>query len=170
MTKAETLRALADRVEIEFYDLRLPERFWTKVEIADDGCWRWTGTRTPRGYGQFHWSGRHRPAHRVAYETLVEPIHEGLVCDHLCRERACVNPAHIEPVTNRENIVRGEAGELIRKRFASRTHCANGHDYSPGNVITRQGRRRCVACEKAMIDRRTVKRRMLRAQAQEAGE
>jgi hypothetical protein len=82
-------------------------RFWSKVERrADDQCWPWQGTVLASGYGQFRVGLGHARAHRYAYELLVGPIPDGLTIDHLCRNRACVNPAHMEPVTASENVKR----------------------------------------------------------------
>ena len=100
----------------------LADRFWSKVQKQESGCWIWTGTRTrDGGYGQIRLPGLYAPligpmrlAHRVAYELLVGPIPAGLVLDHLCRNRRCVNPAHLEPVTQRVNIQRGETGHWRR--------------------------------------------------------
>jgi hypothetical protein len=81
-------------------------RFWAKVEKTD-GCWFWRARIIATGYGSFSLDGRKVMAHRFAYELLVGPIPEDLELDHLCRVRHCVNPAHLEPVTHRENILRG---------------------------------------------------------------
>lgn len=83
------------------------DRFLDKVE-ATLLCWHWRGALSSQGYGVFYLSrGRYCLAHRFSYETFVGPIPLGLVLDHLCRDRACVNPEHVEPVTNAENIRRG---------------------------------------------------------------
>lgn len=111
------------------------QRFWEKVDRQGNGdCWPWLGCLGTGGYAMF-WNGeRNMHAHRFAYELLVGPIPEGLVLDHLCRVRHCVNPAHLEPVTHAENIRRGEgwAGQHARK-----THCPQGHPYDEENTIYR---------------------------------
>ncbi len=84
------------------------ERFWAKVDRSGE-CWLWTGNVYRDGYGQFYVERRQVRAHRWAYESEVGPIPEGLVLDHLCRVRLCVRPSHLEPVTNRENLLRGIA-------------------------------------------------------------
>lgn len=132
---------------IYFGDGRLPPRFWVKVRILENGCWEWRAGRGKDSYGQFHWQGQHRPAHRVAYELLVGPFPSGLESDHLCRNRACVKPAHIEPVTHRENILRGNA---ISARNAVKTHCLNGHAFNGENTyVYPDGKRACRVCYKA---------------------
>lgn len=86
-------------------------RFWAKVDAWDGvACWNWLGAKSHDGYGRFRTSGqRTRIAHRVAYEMCVGPIPAGLTLDHLCRNRRCMNPAHMEEVTRRENLLRGWA-------------------------------------------------------------
>jgi len=95
--------------------IRLPlgtpaaDRFWAKVDKSDT-CWTWTGSRNGRGYGLFMVApGSCVRAHRFAYELLVGPIPDGLQLDHLCGVKACVNPSHLEPVTNEENSRRARA-------------------------------------------------------------
>ncbi len=125
-------------------------RFWAKVDksAGPDGCWPWTAYRKPNGYGQFGIDRKRRGAyaHRVSYEIAHgRPIPKGRVIDHLCRNRACVNPAHMEVVTQRENIKRGLRHTLKELRKAS--HCGRGHEFTPANTSRRKdGQRQCRAC------------------------
>ena len=113
-------------------------RWWRNIEVgAEGGCWNWTAGRTPQGYGNVRHLGRHVYAHRFAYEQIVGAIPAGLQIDHLCRNPSCVNPDHLEPVTNRENARRGLK--------AQRTHCKNGHPFDDRTIIYR-GYRRCRTC------------------------
>lgn len=136
----------------------MPDRFVTKVAVADGGCWIWTAACT-KGYGQFKVNGRQFSAHRVAYEALVGPIPEGLVIDHLCRQTRCVNPAHMEVVTVAENTRRGDAGANER----TKTHCPQGHPYDENNTYLYRGKwRRCRICSRADTRRWYAKNRKSR--------
>lgn len=116
------------------------ERFWAKVNKdgpVPDGrpdlgpCWLWTASTVGHGYGQFCPSAaRSVRAHRFAYQLLIGPIPGGLELDHLCRVKTCVNPAHLEPVTHAENVMRGESPTAINAR---KTHCKHGHELTPDN-------------------------------------
>lgn len=127
-------------------------RFWSKVEVDESGCWRWTGARA-HGYGRF-WAGRRSAAghpsaemaHRFAYELLVGQIPDGLEIDHLCRNRACVNPAHLEPVTRLINQRRGNAPMQAQRK---QTHCKRGHAFDDENTYIWRGMRRCRRCQAA---------------------
>lgn len=122
------------------------DRFWAKVDASGD-CWVWLGTKNQYGYGrftastdQFTWG-----AHRWSYTTLVGPIPDGLVIDHLCKQPACVNPDHLEPVTQAENVRRGGSGQ----HWAAKTHCPQGHAYTGENLkINTRGRRECRECRR----------------------
>lgn len=116
------------------------ERFGHFVRMRADGCWEWTGARTRTGYGSFTDAGSRKcQAHRFAYEHLVGPIPNGLELDHLCRNRWCVSPSHLQPVTHRENQRRGIKGILT-------THCPKGHPYSEENTRMYGGHRFCKTC------------------------
>jgi hypothetical protein len=133
-------------------------RFWPKVDKTET-CWLWTAGRSDTGYGTFSvGQGVKVGAHRWAYEALVGPVPEGLQLDHLCRVRHCVNPAHLEPVTQRENMRRG-AGHppFTGARERAATHCPHGHPYDEENTYRnpRTGFRSCRACNLARMRRRT---------------
>ena len=85
---------------------------------VSDGCWEWLGCKDGDGYGMFRFEGYMRRAHRWGYELLVSKVPEGLVLDHLCRNPSCVNPDHLEPVTNQENLDRGE-GRRVKNGSAN---------------------------------------------------
>lgn len=130
-----------------FHLNRQPQRFWEKVDSEDPAeCWIWKGHTTCGGYGRFRMDGHNVFAHRFAYESIVGPIPDGLPLDHLCRNRACVNPAHLEPVTHKVNILRGESPSA---RNATKTHCKRGHIFDRHNTYhIRTGGRACKQCMK----------------------
>jgi hypothetical protein len=131
----------------------IEERFWAKVDASGD-CWEWTAGRTTMGYGAFKYK-HYSLAHRFAYELLVGPIAGNLVLDHLCRNRICVNPDHLEPVTLEENIRRGVAGKVAGAKERAKTHCPRGHEYSETNtyVVPKTGHRRCKTCHRESVAR-----------------
>lgn len=112
-------------------------RFWAKVVVVES-CWEWVGA-TSNGYGQMKADGKAKSAHRLSYEHHVGPIPDGLTLDHLCRNKRCVNPSHLEAVTHHENVLRGESGSAVNAR---KTHCPAGHPYAGES-----GKRRCRACK-----------------------
>jgi hypothetical protein len=120
------------------------------------GCWVWIKTIKPdTGYGVLHVDNRIVYAHRHFYEQHVGPIPSGLVIDHPCRRRSCVNPAHLEPVTSGENVLRGEATSA---RNARKTHCKHGHPLSGDNLYAYKGKRHCRECQRKR-DRAVEERR-----------
>lgn len=128
------------------------DRLWEKVDRSGgpSSCWIWNGALQGGGYGHLGMpGGRWVMAHRLAYELLVGPIPAGLVLDHLCRTPRCVNPAHLEPVTNRENLLRSP----LNRRY--RTHCPHGHAYTPENTWTNnKNQRYCRTCRNAQMKAR----------------
>lgn len=155
--------------DVEYGDPRLPPRFWNKVwPCYDSDCWVWMGALT-RGYGSFgigslkDGSRRSVLAHRHAYATLIGPLPDDLQIDHVrargCASTACVRPEHLEPVTNRENTMRGDSGKVNAERHWAITHCPAGHEYTPDNTyvhVNARGtrRRHCRTCRKLQDARR----------------
>lgn len=153
------------------YRGNVEERFWPRVdqhgpvpaERPDLGpCWIWQGRPSREGYGRIGLDGgRHAPVmlvHRFVYELLVGPIPDGLTLDHLCRVRLCVNPAHLEPVTRGENVMRGVG---FAPENARKTHCPHGHEYDVANTwISPKGYRNCRACNREKARRRHRARRV----------
>ena len=130
----------------------LQERILSRVTTEDRGhdtpCWVSDRAKTTRGpYTKIGVSGRTLLTHRAAYEAWVGPIPDGLQLDHLCRVTLCCNPDHLEPVTCRENLLRGDT---LTAAEAAQTHCRNGHEFTPTNTYVRPDRagrtRGCRTC------------------------
>lgn len=122
-----------------------PKRFWTKVAILENGCWQWKAGKCNGGHGLFHLQGgkKNIKAHVWAYVKHIGRVPDGKELDHLCRNPACVNPLHLEPVTHRENILRGNSFAAMQAR---RTHCIHGHPLSGDNLGYKDGHRWCKLC------------------------
>lgn len=131
----------------------LRERLLSKAVINwETGCWEWTAHLDRNGYGKIKIDGMSRLAHRTAYEVIEGPIPPSLHLDHLCRVRNCINPAHLEPVTARENMLRSPVHPAALSR--QKTCCKHGHEFTPENTqITKRGRRACRACGRAAWSR-----------------
>ena len=123
------------------------DRLLRYVDASGD-CWVWTGYTDRDGYGAGRLRGNTEMAHRAVWEELVGPIPDGLTIDHLCRNKACVNPDHLEPVTVGENRRRGV--NVLVQRMLRKTHCPAGHPYSPENTYTPPGtvKRQCRTCDR----------------------
>lgn len=135
--------------------ISIEDRFFSKLpeNRRDDDCWEWQGEMLNTGYGVISFGSQRshtrerRLSHRVSWELLRGPIPDGLVIDHLCRNRRCVNPNHLEPVTNLENIQRGPAKQ--------KTHCINGHAFDETNTYRyANGNRICRKCRAERMRRK----------------
>lgn len=125
-----------------FLDSRLPMRFWDKViPEPNSGCWLWLGSTNANGYGAHGRRAEHSGSqltHRFTYETMRGALPVGAELDHrVCKTRSCCNPAHLEAVTHRENVLRGEV---------KRTHCKRGHELTGGNLMPTGQGSRCREC------------------------
>lgn len=131
------------------------DRLTAKYEVAPSGCWLWTAALAGKGYGKFYMDGRLWQAHRASYVLHVGPIPDDLPLDHLCRVHHCVNPAHLEPVTTRENTLRGENFAAVH---AAKSTCPKGHQY---DYVSPRGERGCRTCrrEQTYASRRRAKGR-----------
>jgi len=124
-------------------DNRTPlQRLLAFVDHTSGDCWPWQGALGSNGYGRFTLRGVAMTAHRAAYLLLVGTIPAGMQIDHLCRNRSCVRPDHLEPVTPRENLLRAPASQAARK--SAQTTCVRGHELVQSPV----GRRRCRSCSR----------------------
>lgn len=125
----------------------LPERIQSRImPCATTGCWLWAGCLNKQtGYGAVSWKLKARPVHRLVWEILAGPVPHGLQIDHLCRERSCCNPLHLEPVTQKTNILRGESPMA---KCARRTTCGRGHEYTASNAAFHKNQRgrKCKIC------------------------
>jgi hypothetical protein len=116
-------------------------RFVSRVAFGD-GCWEWLACKTRDGYGQFRFEGRSQRTHRLAYAWFIGSAPEGTELDHVCRNRRCLRPDHLEPVTHRENVLRGTGSPAEQ---AKQTSCRRGHPLTLGTA----GKRYCKTCAKA---------------------
>ena len=138
------------------------DRFWSKVEVIPGCCWEWQGSLSKTGgYGSVHIRTKTYKSHRVAYALLVGDTF--LELDHLCRNRTCVNPDHLQPVTSLENFARGQNPKAVLWRT---NKCSRGHDLTPENTIYKGVRRdrRCRTCHVRDYQNAVLKRSAQRAE------
>jgi len=129
-------------------EIRFNEKY---IPVTESGCWLWLGSQNGNGYGKFNLNGKTIYAHRYSYIKHIGIISEGLQIDHKCRVRCCVNPAHLEAVTSKENNRRGTSREVAGKYQLLKTHCPKGHPYSGKNLYLKKYKnglttRRCRMC------------------------
>lgn len=127
------------------YHQIVTSRLISKLEInKKTGCWEWRATISLKGYGQIRYKNNTIHAHRLSYIIFIGPLTPGLELDHLCRNKKCVNPYHLEEVTHQENCKRGDAGKYNKIK----THCPQGHEYTKENTIIDRGSRLCRECRR----------------------
>lgn len=125
---------------------QIEKRFEQKYNVDTiSGCWIWRASIGSHGYGQF-WDGRVVLAHRWAYEHFLKKIPSGLEIDHLCKNKRCVNPQHLEPVTHQVNACRADAGKKTGAKQRAKTRCPRGHTYTEANTYTHNEKRQCRKC------------------------
>lgn len=131
------------------------DRFLSKIKKLDNGCWIWNGFLDKKGYGYFKIKlgipGLQIMAHRASYLLFIGDLIKGLEIDHLCRNRACVNPEHLEQISHKENNRRSESPTAINAR---KTHCKNGHELIGNNLrIRKNGQRLCRPCFNSLVEK-----------------
>lgn len=144
----------------------IPTRIQDKISQVlgplDTPCWLWTGARQSRGYGCVLWEGRVQLVHRVLYTLVKGAIPPGFHADHLCQDKACVNPEHLEAVQPQENQARSDGSWLGGERNRTKTHCPHGHAYTGTNLYVRpNGNRDCRACRNAGCRRSRLLRKLV---------
>lgn len=120
-------------------------RLWHRITFSDD-CWTWNGALT-KGYGHIYVDKKNKMVHRVVYELLTGPIPDQMQIDHLCRNRRCCNPRHLEAVDSRTNSLRGVGPTAIN---ATKTHCPQGHEYTEENTYRSVKGRECRMCRRTV--------------------
>ncbi|WP_199822320.1 HNH endonuclease signature motif containing protein [Streptomyces albus] len=156
------------RVELDDdYDVKALRRLLGKVEYdPESGCWVFTGAKIPTGYGLIGYRRKMTYAHRLSYELFFGAIPDGLVIDHVkargCRHRSCVNPRHLQPVTQKTNLRRGNT---LAAANAAKTHCPQGHEYTPENTYDYGRGRVCKTCRRESMHKYKARKRMELASA-----
>lgn len=132
------------------------EKILSKNVKITEGCWLWIASKSKNGYGKIVFEKKHTSAHRVIYQHFKGLIPKGMVIDHLCRNKICVNPSHLEAVTQKENILRGFSPASLNSK---KTICKNGHFLSGKNLyVTPNGRRNCVICRQNSSKKHILKK------------
>lgn len=134
-------------------DKKTLHRFQKKIELdLLTGCWNWTAATIKSGYGYFSYNGKPRLSHRISYEHWNGKIPNGLHIDHICRNRLCANPSHLEVVTNKENCNRGVHPKGIYHHYGKKTHCIRNHPFDKNNTYRdSKGSRQCIKCSRMRV-------------------
>lgn len=152
----EPWQSLKGKSPREINLLPVPLRLSYNIVVDDNGCWIWQGNVSGPGYGTLNLAGKSRLAHRISYELFIGHIPEGLDLDHLCRVRRCINPNHLEPVTRKVNLHRGETWKWRLDKLT----CKYGHPLEGSNLRKGKGRERiCIACDNRRSRERNARRR-----------
>lgn len=130
-------------------------RIENSYKVKENGCWEWTKGKFPYGYGKVSVKHKALGAHRIHYQLTKGQVSDDLVIDHLCRNPACINPEHLEAVTQWENNRRGSG---ISSKNLIKTHCVNGHEFTKENTVIGKNRRACRTCKVAVGKRRDAQR------------
>jgi hypothetical protein len=125
-------------------------RFVQKIEISDEGCWNWQAGLSHNGYGKFTVNGSDVRAHRWSYSNFVGPIADGMTVDHLCNNRRCVNPDHLQTLTQTENVL-AEHSESTARKNSLKTECPKGHPYTDENTYRYKNGRTCKTCATSKV-------------------
>lgn len=143
-------------IGVTYLSKRRLKGFWARVKKTNT-CWVWTLPES-NGYGRIWVNGERLLVHRVSYWLSGKDIPEGFTLDHLCRNRACVNPEHLEPISRGDNVLRGEG---VTARHARQTHCKRGHEFNEANTLIIKNGRDCRLCgrirQKQYMKRKTLK-------------
>ena len=139
-------------------------RLMEHVEVTDT-CWNWIGHKINGGYGRISVNHKNKLAHRTSYELLIGKIPDGLVINHICRNRGCINPEHLEPVTQKENVRQGLTGFKTGLKNRAKTQCPKGHKYTPDNLV-KTNRRSCRTCHNVNQRARRTKAKANRVKTQ----
>ena len=152
------LNAAAASVDQPYCE-KVRQRIAKRIDFSECGldthCWVWQGPVSRDGYGIISYNSKPNLTHRVSYIVNKGPIPEGLELDHLCRNRRCCNPDHLDPVSHKENVRRGKTGEVNSHRQRSKTECKHGHPFDAKNTYYRsRGSRGCRTCNRCQAANR----------------
>lgn len=151
------LMRMATKFLTEHPGQEVMDRFWSKVDRQTEGCWKWKGSINGYGYGLFCFRGTSWIASRFVWQALNGPAPADMVVDHICNTRSCVRPDHLRILTDKANLLRGTG---IAAKCARKTHCNQGHEFTPENTYVWKGTdRHCRTCHRQKANARNAKKR-----------